>query len=222
VRVVLVHGTTQAPAGWQRTAAVLRGAGHEVYAIDLIGLHPNSTSGAYGEAAVEQIPGGRCDVVAAHSGGGLLLPAIARALAARAQVYVAAVIPDGVRSFADELRDDANVVAHDDWIGVDPTSDVDAARHFLFHDCDDTVTAWALTTLRSFRPTAVYDEVIAGIDIPAAAIVPTNDRTLHAEWMTGAARQRLGVEPVRIDTGHCPHVSRPQTVADTIAGVMPR
>jgi hypothetical protein len=32
--------------------------------------------------------------------------------------------------------------------GKDPTKDPDLARHFLFHDCDAEVAAWALSTLR--------------------------------------------------------------------------
>jgi pimeloyl-ACP methyl ester carboxylesterase len=31
-----------------------------------------------------------------------------------------------------------------------------------------------------------------------------------------ATRERLGVEPVEIDAGHCPHVSRPERVADIL------
>jgi pimeloyl-ACP methyl ester carboxylesterase len=31
--------------------------------------------------------------------------------------------------------------------------------------------------------------------------------------MRAAARERLGSDPVEIDGGHCPHVSRPEAVA---------
>lgn len=49
-----------------------------------------------------------------------------------------------------------------------------------------------------------------------AAIVPAADRTLRSDWMRRAARQRLGTEPIVIDAGHCPHVSRPGMLADIL------
>ena len=146
-----------------------------------------------------------------------LLSAIAKSLSADVQVYVAAAIPHGLHSFRDELTNDTASVVHDDWINVDPTTDAEAARHFLFHDCDPTVTAWALTTMRLFLPLAVYDEVIPRADIESRVVVPIGDRTLRASWMTATARQRLGVEPVLVDAGHCPHVSQPNAVAAVIA-----
>jgi pimeloyl-ACP methyl ester carboxylesterase len=42
------------------------------------------------------------------------------------------------------------------------------------------------------------------------------DRTLRPDWMRSAARGRLGVEPVVIGGGHCPHVSRPEAVAEIL------
>jgi hypothetical protein len=35
--------------------------------------------------------------------------------------------------------------------------------------------------------------------------------------MRQAARERLGVEPVDVSAGHCPHVSRPEGVAAILA-----
>jgi hypothetical protein len=55
--------------------------------------------------------------------------------------------------------------------------------------------------------------------ISRAAIVPAGDRTLRSEWLREAARQRLGVEPVPIEAGHCPHVSQPQALARILAAV---
>lgn len=141
---------------------------------------------------------------------------IASALSASGQVYLAAVIPDGSISFSDEVRTDPTRVVHEDWLGVDPTVDADAARHFLFHDCQHTVQAWALTTLRPFVPLPVYDEVLAAGGRPSMVIVPANDRTLRPDWMVTAAHDHLGAEPVQVDAGHCPHVSQPKTIADSI------
>jgi pimeloyl-ACP methyl ester carboxylesterase len=67
----------------------------------------------------------------------------------------------------------------------------------------------ALRTTRPFYPAAVYNEVVPlAQEIPTVVIVPTQDRTMHVEWMLRVARETTDVEPTRIDAGHCPHVSR--------------
>jgi hypothetical protein len=47
-------------------------------------------------------------------------------------------------------------------------------------------------------------------------IVCSDDRTVSATWSKAAARERLGVEPIVIAGGHCPHVSRPDELADVL------
>lgn len=68
---------------------------------------------------------------------------------------------------------------------------------------------------------AVYQSapgpVPAGVSV--SVIVPALDRTLRPEWMRQAARDRLGVEPVEVSAGHCPHVSCPDTIADVLTGL---
>ncbi|WP_410651653.1 alpha/beta fold hydrolase [Amycolatopsis sp. cmx-4-54] len=207
---VLVHGTTQSPAGWDRVAKLLTTAGHHAIAVDLLTPVDLPIEG-YAQHVREQYDGGR-PVVVAHSGSGVLLPAIAEALDARAMVWVAAYIPDfdGGRS----LRDEAPAVLEPDWIGVDPTADPAQASEFLFHDCDPETERPALESLRLFNP-AVLATHPAGTapEIPSTVIVPTRDRTLKPEWLRRAARERLGVTAIEIDAGHCPHVSRPAEVA---------
>jgi len=48
---VLVHGTTQSPAGWDRLAAELRGRGHGVTTIDLPGDQPEWAPADYARHA---------------------------------------------------------------------------------------------------------------------------------------------------------------------------
>lgn len=222
VRIVLVHGTTQSPAGWAQLSEELIEDRHDVVAVDLHGLHADASAAAYGQLAADQVGAGSVDVVVAHSGSGLLLSTISTALSARWQVYLAAVVPEGTRSLTDELRARPAEIVHEDWLGVDPTVDLDAARHFLFHDCPPDVQSWALTTLRAFVPLAVYDEAIPPAGVASAAIVPIHDRTLRPSWMVEASRQRLGVEPILVDAGHCPHVSQPRAVADAICNATSR
>jgi hypothetical protein len=80
---LLVHGTTQSPAGWDRLAAELRGRGHGVTAIDLPGDEPEWTVAGYARhAAARAGNAGGHPVVVAHPGAGVLLPAVAEAVGA--------------------------------------------------------------------------------------------------------------------------------------------
>ena len=218
MRFLLVHGTTQSPDGWRLLVDELHAIGHDAVTTDLARFGEGASATGYGEAVAAEHSGSRVDVVVGHSGAGLLLPAIASATETRMQVYLAAFVPDGSRSLMDELNDDATAMFNADWIGVDPTRDHDAARRFLFHDCSPELTDWAVTTLRAFVPASVYSEqVMLAPDIPAMCVVPASDRTSRTEWMIAASRERLGIEPIIVPGGHCPHVSRPRDVARILA-----
>jgi hypothetical protein len=222
---VLVHGTTQSPAGWDRLAKELLGRGHGVTAIDLPAGRPEWAPADYArDAAAQAGEAGADPVVVAHSGAGALLPAIAEAVGAVTAVWLAAYTPDfvGGHSMLDDIRIQRDAMFHSDWLGVDPTADPQLALRFLFHDCDAQVQQWALGTLRLFNPgPAVYQHapVAVAAGISRVAIVPVADRTLRPEWMRQAARERLGVEPIAIDAGHCAHVSQPAILADILTAL---
>jgi hypothetical protein len=214
VHFLLVHGTTQSPDGWRLLIDELNAIGHSAVTTDLARFGERASATDFAQAVAGEHSGSRVDVVVGHSVAGLLLPAIASATEATMQAYLAAFVPDGSRSLMDELNENATGIFNEDWIGVDPTADHDAARHFLFHDCSPEVADWAVTTLRAFVPGSVYSEqVMLAPAIPAMCVVPDSDRTLRTEWMIAASRERLGVEPTIVPGGHSPHVSRPRDVA---------
>jgi hypothetical protein len=220
VRFLLVHGTTQSPDGWRLLIDELGAFGHSAVTTDLARFGDRMSVTEYAKAVAEELSGPKVDAVVAHSGAGLLLPAIATATNATMQVYLAAFVPIGSRSLMDELNDDPTHIFDADWIGVDPASDHEAAQRFLFHDCSPQVAKWALTTLRLFVPVSVYSEQVPlAPAIPAISVVPASDRTARTEWMICASRERLGIEPAIVPGGHCPHVSRPRHVATILASV---
>jgi pimeloyl-ACP methyl ester carboxylesterase len=222
VEFILVHGTTQSPAGWDRLARARGARGHGVTVIDLPVDRPEWTVADYAREAAAQAgePAGR-RVAVGHSGGGALLPAIADAAQASAVVWLAAYVPDlaGGASMLEDINAHRDAMFHPDWLGVDPTSSPQQAMRFLFHDCDPPIQQWALGTLRLFNPgPAVYQHTPEPLP-PAVArtfILPTGDRTLRPQWMRQAAQQRLGTQPVEVNAGHCPHVSQPETIASIL------
>jgi Alpha/beta hydrolase family len=222
---VLVHGSTQSPAGWDRLTGALGTHGHRVTTIDLPVDQPGWTVADYAREAATQAgeQAGR-RVVAGHSGAGVLLPAIAQAAGASAVAWLAAYVPDlaGGHSMAEDIQAHREAMFHPGWLGVNPVSDPQQAQRFLFHDCDPPTRQWALGTLRLFNPgPAVYQHTPGPLppSITRAFILPTGDRTLRPAWMRQAARQRLGAQPVEVDAGHCPHVSQPETIAHILSRI---
>ena len=212
---VLVHGTTQSPASWGRVAKLLTAGGHRAIAVDLLTPEDLPVEG-YAQHVRDQYDGER-PVVVAHSGTGVLLPAIAEALGARSLVWAAAYIPDFAGGRC--LRDEASALLEPDWIGVDPTAEPAKASEFLFHDCDPETERLALDSVRLFSPEVLATHPAGPApEVPSTVIVPTRDRTLRPDWMRQAARERLGVTAIEIDAGHCPHLSRPAEICGILTG----
>jgi pimeloyl-ACP methyl ester carboxylesterase len=55
--------------------------------------------------------------------------------------------------------------------------------------------------------------------IPSTYVVCVDDRTITPKWQRKAARELLGVEPIELLGGHCPHVSRPKALVDVLEQV---
>ena len=145
------------------------------------------------------------------------VPAAARALEACHQVWLAAWVPDPEASFVEEIDRHARDAFDPDWIGKDPTEDDAVAAAFLYHDCDEATLEWALSTRRLFLPRGVYDQRLSlAPEIPSTYVVAAHDRTIRPAWQRRMARERLGVEPMEIRSGHCPNVSRPDRLAEIL------
>jgi len=222
--IVLVHGTTQTSAGFARLRDALRRRGHRPLTVDV----PSGTGAGSVEHAdllAAQLPADLDrPVVAAHSAGGLLLPALAARLDSDHQVWMAAVVPDfaGGRGFRAELRADPAAVVDPEWIGVDPAADHAAAARFLFHDADPATLREALATVAVCDLATVYaeDPPLDPAARPSTYLLPTGDRTLRPSWMAAAARERLGVEPVELPGGHNNHVAHAEEVAAAISSAI--
>ena len=218
MRVCLILGSTQSPHGWDLLVKELMAWGVEVTAVDL----PVVSKGAafFAEEVARQMPQGEPPVVVAHSMAGLVLPVVPEFMKVAGLVYLAAVVPKPNVSLLEQYQE-AKEMFQPDWPGQDPTANPESAERFLFHDCEPRVRDWALTTLRLWAPRALLEEPCHLRQLPEASYISaTQDRALNPDWWERAAEQGLGVKPVRIDSGHCPHVSRPRDVARLLRGVL--
>jgi pimeloyl-ACP methyl ester carboxylesterase len=216
---VLIHSTGQGAAGWDRVREALIDGGHAARAVEL----PNDetlSSTDFSNLISEQAGSFFSPVVVVHSGSGPLLPPVARHLRAAHQVWLAAWVPDERMTFIEDVCTNIDPAFNSGWIGKDPTTDDAVAIEFLYHDCGEETRAWALSTRRLFYPSAVYQEKIGlAREIPSTYIVATEDRTITPGWQRRMARERLGVEPVELQSGHCPNVSQPERLAGLLAGL---
>ncbi|MQA95814.1 MAG: alpha/beta fold hydrolase [Streptosporangiales bacterium] len=222
--VVLIHGSAQSAEGFVLVNAALHDLGLTGLALDLPQREDLDSKG-FVERAVDQVgAAGGADrpVVVAHSLGGVLAAQIAAELGARHIVWLAAYVPDfrGRTSAASDVDLNRQSIYVPEFLQLtaSPFEEPAVAEEFMFHDCDDAIRSWALTTLRPFQPAGVVQErPPLRPDIPSTYVLPTADRVFRPEWMARVAYRRLGVSAVDIDTGHCPNVSRPGEIAALIA-----
>jgi pimeloyl-ACP methyl ester carboxylesterase len=232
-RIVLVHGAFAGAWCWEPVLPGLRGAGHEVEAIDLPGSGGDATPveevslDAYANRVCAALAGGRPAVLVGHSMGGMVITEAAARCPEHvaALVYLAAFLPADGQSLMDlvalpEAADDqvqANLV-----VSGDPpvaTMPPDGARIALYGCCDDEQLAWGVRRLGA-QPVAPFQGQVSlgGPRAEAfAALARAYVTCLRDRAIPPAMQRRMfeagGCEPViEIDTDHSPWISRTDDV----------
>jgi hypothetical protein len=123
-RILLVHPPLLGPTVWQECAIELRGRGHRVIVPDLRAqLEPAADWWARWTDACRQAAA-NIDLLAGHSGSGVVLPTIAQATHARTVVFADAVVPaldrasppnEQLRAFVRALPSDDHLPAWTTW-----------------------------------------------------------------------------------------------------------
>jgi pimeloyl-ACP methyl ester carboxylesterase len=138
-------------------------------------------------------------------------------------VFLAAVIPEPGRSIRQQFNEDSSMFAPE-WIAssarwFDDSQKESLSREFLFHDCDPEALPWALSTLEPIDTSGLVVQpspLARWPETPGATIVARGDKTLAPEWIRRQSRRTLGVEAIEVESGHCPHMSRPREIADIL------
>jgi pimeloyl-ACP methyl ester carboxylesterase len=52
--------------------------------------------------------------------------------------------------------------------------------------------------------------------VPTRYLLCRDDRFFPTEWLRDVVRDRLGITPDEIDSGHCPALSRPREFAERL------
>jgi pimeloyl-ACP methyl ester carboxylesterase len=224
----LIHGAGDVGWYWHLVEAVLRSRGHVTVAPDLPADDDALTLTDYRDtvlvaaATVDAQPDRW--VVVGQSFGAFTAPLVAERLGAVAVVFVAGMIPTPGE-------------APDEWwehVGYGPAAAEQAARDGGRTGSDDPLTVFYADVPRALAEEALRRE--RRHPSPAAcagpwplrtwprarptSVVCTRDHFLPPPLQRRLAHDRLGVEPVELDAGHCAALSRPQELADLLEAAL--
>ncbi len=149
----------------------------------------------------------------AQSFGGYVAPIVAQRTNAALIVLVAGMIPLPGET-AEEMF---TATGWQPELGEDTST-----RAIFYHDVPDELAEEAMSRGRrqSDTPGSEPWPLASWPDTRTRFILCRNDRFFPARWLRGVVRDRLGIDPDEIDSGHCPALSRPIELADLLEGYL--
>lgn len=213
----LVHGSYHGAWCWDFVRPELERLGHRVTTIDLPISDPTLGAEAYAQAVDDALDPASAPVVVGHSMAGLVIPLVAARRPVERLVFVSAFLPSPGRS-ANEQRSTERIdnqlppkvaqwtdLGDNVWM-IGPGT----ATELFYHDAPAAVGRWATQRLRpqSFRVFEETTPLDAWPNVESRSIVCRSDRAINPVWVRAAARERLGVEPIELDGGHAPFLTR--------------
>jgi pimeloyl-ACP methyl ester carboxylesterase len=219
----LVHGGWHGAWSWERLASLLRERGHDVVTPDLPSENTELGLADYADT-IERALGDADDVILVpHSLGGLVGPVVARRRPLTALVYLCGLVPEPGLSFAEQISAAEEPILtieggrEMDEQGRSHWPDPDATIRIMYSDLEPEDAAWAFERL---RPQAQSSQGERSPEPPAGlrveSIIATQDRMVSPDWSRRVARERLGVEPIEIPTGHFPMITHPELLAERL------
>jgi pimeloyl-ACP methyl ester carboxylesterase len=206
---VPIHAAGDGAWSWHLVEAELRGRGHDVVAID---LQTDESAGLwdYADAVVRAVGDRQNVVVVAHSFGGFTGPLVCTRMPVAALVFMTAMIPSPGEPPADWWTNTGHGEAQRQLGG---TGD-DLSTYY--HDVPPELAAEAMRRGREHPSKRAYREpwpLEALPELPTHFLLCTEDRLFPAHWMRRLVKDRLGITPDEIESGHCPNLSRPAELA---------
>jgi len=230
VTFVLVHGAWHGAWCWELLAAELERRGSRAVAADLPSDDPGADASRYA-----QLVAAECDrqdgpvTLVGHSLAGLVLPRVALVRPVERYVFVGGAVPLPGHSFAEQFglepikaEPDMHATENDE-LERSYWPEPERAIAGLYHDCPRELAASAASKLRP-QARAAPREPFAADELPrleGGFVISREDRMFSPEWMRSAARERLGMEPLELDGGHSPMLSRPAELADLLISLGP-
>jgi pimeloyl-ACP methyl ester carboxylesterase len=218
---VLIHGAGSDSWYWHLVTPELRARGHEVVAPDLPCDDDSAGLAEYVDTVVEAI-GDRSDqlVVVGQSLAGFSAPLVCERVPVELLVLVAAMVPGPGESPGDWWGNTGWEAAHrakaeQDGRGLG--EEFDPVAEFL-HDVPADVIAESIHHVRNQSGTPFEKPwpLDAWPDVPTRFLLCRDDRFFPAEFQRRVVKERLGITPDEMDSGHLPALSRPQQLAQRL------
>lgn len=206
---VLIHGAGDVGWYWHLVGRELQSRGHDVVVMDLPVTDDSAGLTRYADTVIEAI-GDRADlVVVAQSFGGYIAPLVAERVPTRLLVLVAGMVPAPGES-ADEMFRNTG------W--AQPEREDSSELALFYHDVDPALASEALARGRrqSETPGSEPWPLKEWPAVPTRFILCRNDRFFPAKWLRGVVRDRLGIVPDELESGHTPALSHPQELVELL------
>jgi pimeloyl-ACP methyl ester carboxylesterase len=218
---VLIPGAGGESWYWHLVAPRLRELGHEVVSPDLPAGDDGAGLGEYADTLVRAV-GDRTELtVVAQSMGAFVAPLLCDRLDVRLLVLVAPMIPAPGESPGEWWEGSGQLRAQreqDQREGRDPDAPFDWRVAFM-HDVADELVEEVAARGEPRQADKPFEEpwpLDKWPDVPTKVIACRNDRLFPLDFMSRLARERVGVEPDVIDTGHLPALARPDELAEML------
>lgn len=188
---------------------MLRGRGHAVIAPDLPCDDDSAGLKQYTDVVVKAIGFFTDIVVVAQSLGGFTAPLVCERVPAELLILVAAMIP------APDETGNAW------WTNTGyPKSDRPFdVKEIFFHDVPPDVTAEAFRRGEKEQSNTPMNEpwpLRKWPDVPTRFLLCRQDRFFPADFMRRMIRERLGITPDEMDSGHLPALSQPKELVERL------
>jgi pimeloyl-ACP methyl ester carboxylesterase len=225
MNIVLVHGSYMGAWAWALVTPELERRGHRVTAVDLPISDPTAGGAAYAQAIIDAVDWTQPPVIVGHSMSGIIVPLVAAERPVQGLIFVAAMLARPGQSVNDqrgiEPIDAPTTLTNPQFTDLGDgvwTIGPETATELFWHDAPPDVAAWATARLRPQAYLAMTETtpLTAWPSVEVAYVACRDDRATNPAWQLQAARERLGVEPVVIDGGHSPMVTRPAEFAEVL------
>lgn len=214
---VLVPGAGGDPSAWHRVIHALEAHGASAVAVDLPAADEAAGILEYADAVVAAAAGLDDFVLVAHSMGSYAAVVAAERLDAKALVFVAAMIPAAGETAREWWARSGQTVAQrelDILEGRDP--DRFDEQVSFWHDVPAEVLAEFIADGPRLQAQRPFDDPWTATrwrSLRIGVIAAEHDRLFPLPFMQRLSRDRLGVEPLLVPSGHWPALAAPDELA---------
>jgi pimeloyl-ACP methyl ester carboxylesterase len=218
--LVLVHGGFHGAWCWELLIGELQALGYRATAMDLPIEDPQCGSDDYADVVCDAIGAEESVVLVGHSMGGLVIPVAASRRPTAGMVFLCAELPVAGLSLRESRsahpkaswpENTRFTYDHEGRVVADPQ----VCRQLFFNDCRPDLQQWAIDRIRpqATKPLTEPSSLSVWPNVPSRYIACRDDRAVPAAWAREVVPERLGSQPIEIEGGHSPFLSRPKDLA---------